>query len=541
MYGGIFHFRWVLWFLGFIAMSCLWLPSARTKKNRLKKYCESHFYFSLSILSGSYFILALAGKVSQYWSLSLHGQDFWLFVDLLEQMKQGGFFLTRFAPQSLGFVQHGSVHPMFSWVALLPMAIVFGSVTTALIFNPLVLAGAGWMVGLLARPRWGGNSALLLSAAFLASTHVGKILMYEVHPEAAYPLLMLVILWALGLDGTKKVRWVTLIVSTLLCAGLKEDSFLILLPWVGWGLWKFRRNRGQWPGFLLSGLIAVSVSILQALSVKLWLSGQWGPEFWGGHAVVRSAGVGAFQGVHWSGVSSIFEICEQLLASKGGIIGAVGSLFTFLFSRPWLSLVIFAPWLLLDGRYHLMMLPLLAAYSLLDSPRTLWNYYSAPFLGSFWFCLIDAKQNLDGWLTHPSFLRLRKVLVQSSQNSWVLWTLGVALFLGSNSIDIYWPSKEVQEMRSEVKSLLPCFSGQGLVASPYLSLVPLEKVFTDRLPRSQEQWQAIDFVVFAPARPSFELPLVDLEALKSRLAELSDVTRSECSHQFKWIRYQQIR
>ena len=289
-------------------------------ETRWSAYAEVHFYSLLVGLTLIYFGFALLAKYSQYRSLALHGQDFWLFVDLLEQLKKGGVFLTRFAPQSLGFVQHGSVHPMFSWAALLPLVWIFGSITTALIFNPLMLAAAAWMIGVLAYRRAGsrpdhhrsnhrfnprsnqrsnhhrgGATALLLAAAFLASTQVGKVLMYDVHPEAAYPFLTLLVLWALGLDGSKRVRWKTLVVSTLLCAGIKEDSFLILLPWVAWALWTFRaptrhRQSTQFYAALVCGILVVGVALLQMFAVNQWSNGAWGPKIWEGQSVIRAAG-----------------------------------------------------------------------------------------------------------------------------------------------------------------------------------------------------------------------------------------------------------
>ncbi|MEO5971093.1 MAG: hypothetical protein ABIQ95_14285 [Bdellovibrionia bacterium] len=469
-----------------------------------KAYLEqlaSKFYFKILIgLSGGYFLFGVLGKYSQFWTLNLNAQDFWLFTDILEQGKKGVFFLTRFAPQGLGYVQHGTVHPMLTWGLLTLPAWIFGSIWTALIFNPLVLAGAGWMVGILSRKRWGNFHSLFFAAAFLASTQVGKILNYDVHPEAAYPLLTLIWFWALGLDGAGQVRWIALLVSTLLCMGTKEDSFLVLGPWILWGLFELKAN--QRKAVLVSGLVALGVVVFQCIAVQNWLSGLWGPRDWSGDLVITNAAVNAFAGGHWTGLRDILQLGARLLAMQGGLGGGLASVGKFLISRPWLSLLVLLPWVVGSLRFWLVVLPLACVYALIEGPNHLWNYYSAPFLGSLWFCGIS---ELSTRFTVPVKLR-------------PLWVLGAALILGNSSIQFFIPSNKVLEIRTQTQKLLPCLGKNGLVASHLIGLVPLEKIWTDRIPITEADWAGIDYVLFSPQLDLFGMSSGEAKKLYDRLS-----------------------
>jgi hypothetical protein len=328
------------------------------------------------------------GKYSQLLTLQLNSQDFWLFVDILEQMQKGAFFLTRFAPQDLGYVQHGIVHPMLSWVFIYPVAAIFGSVFAALLFNPLLLGAAGWMLGLLSQKKWGSPAAILFTLSFFASTQVGKIWMYDTHPEAAYPFFVLLWLWSLGKDGSGQVRWVMLSLATVGCMGVKEDSFLVLLPWIFYQIFIIKlKNKKTLLALLWSLSLAMLVMFFQMKLVQSWVNGSLGPYQWGGRPVATFVGNGYFGGHHWSSLHECFHILQTVFSAHGGAAGVFKKIESFYLSRPWLSLVVLAPWVLFSIQFWITLLPMTLAYSLLDGARLLWNYYSAPLLGSFCFVL----------------------------------------------------------------------------------------------------------------------------------------------------------
>ncbi len=505
-----FHLRWVLWCVG-AGWVLLYLSGSFDRfKNQFNDFSEKYFLKLLFGVSAVFFVLALLGKFSQFWALSLNAQDFWLFVDILEQAKKGGFFLTRFAPQSLGFVQHGTVHPMFTWMVLSPLTWVLGTVNVALIFNPLVLTAAGIMVGVIAKKKWGAFYSLVFAMAFLASTQVGKILMYDVHPEAAYPFFVLLWFWSLGLEGSNQIRWVSLVLATFLCVGVKEDSVFVLGPWLLWGLVCLKGN--QRKAVISSAVVASFGVLFQVLLVKNWISGAWGPSIWEGHPVIVGAGVGAFRGLHWSGVSDIVSLSLQLIQDQGGVLGFVKGVGSFLLSRPWISLLVLAPWVGVSLRFWWVILPLVCAYSVLEGPRVLWNYYSAPFLASFWICAItaDQDQNHSGW-DNPG-PKIKKAA----------WALGAALLLGSGSVQIFWPSQQVSEVKLEVQKLLPCIRKRALVPSHLLGLVPLNQVWTDRVPHTKEQWDQLNSILFSPGIGRYELPLDQASKLYTDLLQNPD-------------------
>ncbi len=486
------HLRWLLWLLGSLVCLLFFFRKTDWNYNLLNAWTEKRYSQLLLRLSGIFLILSLFEKYSQFYCFQLNANDFWLFVDILEQAKKGGFFLTRFAPQNLGFVQHGSVHPMLTWGLLTFPTWIFGAVHTALWFNPVFLSGAGFLLGLLTRKNWGTFGSLLWVFSFYASTQVGKVLFYEVHPEAAYPFFVFLWLWSVGLDGSQQVRWKTLIISVLLGMGIKEDSFLVFGPWLIWYLVHFQGKQRR--AVALSSILATGVFILQLVAVNAWITKAWGPTVWQNSLVTVNAGVGAFQGGHWNNFSSILEIFQNLVQKTGGIEKAGSQWFKFWISRPWLSLLIFAPWVLLRLQFGWVIIPLTIIYSLLDGPNHLWNYYFAPFLASFWFC--------------ASLIQKKKM---------ILWVLASTCLLGSSSIQIQIPDHSIRQFHQEIETFASCLGDRGLVAPQFLGWIPQDKVWTERQPTSTQQWDQIDFVLISPKTNRFELSLKDLDEILAYL------------------------
>jgi hypothetical protein len=390
---------------------------------------------------------------------------------------------------------------MLSWVFIYPVAAIFGSVFAALLFNPLLLGAAGWMLGLLSQKKWGSPAAILFTLSFFASTQVGKIWMYDTHPEAAYPFFVLLWLWSLGKDGSGQVRWVMLSLATVGCMGVKEDSFLVLLPWIFYQIFIIKlKNKKTLLALLWSLSLAMLVMFFQMKLVQSWVNGSLGPYQWGGRPVATFVGNGYFGGHHWSSLHECFHILQTVFSAHGGAAGVFKKIESFYLSRPWLSLVVLAPWVLFSIQFWITLLPMTLAYSLLDGARLLWNYYSAPLLGSFWFCALDGR---------------KRRFVPA-------WTFCVACLLGSSSIQIYYPSLEMRKLQNEIAAFRQCLGKQGLVQSHFLPFVLLDKVWIDRIPRSAADWDAIDFAFFSPGVDRFELKAKETEQLFSILAHHKD-------------------
>jgi hypothetical protein len=385
----------------------------------------------------------------------------------------------------------------------------------------------------LTRKRWGASGSLLWAAAFLASTQVGKILVYETHPEAAYPFFVLLWLWSLGLDGSGKIRTTSLILATVLCMGVKEDSFLVLGPWLLWGVVVLKGRQRLAVGG--ASILAGCVFFLQTWAVRNWSSGVWGPSQWMGETVRFQVSLGFFKGMHWSGIQDIFTIIHNLLDDRGGIWGCLKSVGKFLVSRPWLSLVILTPWVLVQKRFWATMGPMAFAYSLLEGPKLLWTYYSAPLLGSFWFCASAP----DGRSLNDSPVHGRWKL---KREYYPVWAFGAALLLGSGSVDFFFPAPEVKQIKEEVQALAPCLRGKGLVSSHLIGLVPLEKVWTERIPKTLDQWQKLDHLLFSPDWPGYEISQPAAQALEQELKKNPEWTQvgSDCRPRVNEVRNEKV-
>jgi hypothetical protein len=503
---------------------------------------DQHYGAALAVLIGGFALTASVAKLSQLQALALNAEDFWLFQDMLAQMARGGFFITRYAPQALGWVQHGAVHPMLSWAIALPLAWVAGPTAAALLFGPLVFAGAGWVLALIAKPRWGALGALMAAAAFLASSQLGKILMYDVHPEAAYPLFVFLWAWSAGW-GDGKLRPAPLLLSTALLMGIKEDSFVVLPPLIlatalfqreatalfqreatalfqreATALFQreatalFQREatallqsdatppleRGtaarKW--LALSAALAAVVCVAQLYTVHQLAGGAWGPQQWQGAPVGLPRGAELMRNRHWDSLSSAFGIVGQIASEKGGVPGVIWSFARFLFSRPWLSLLLVAPWVLLQRAFWISVLPLMGVYSLLEDPGKFINYYSAPVLGSFWLAAVCTRSRAPArWL----------------------WLLSVSLVLGGGGIDFYLPAEPIRQASQQASDLVSCLPAhaQGVVSGRFVGLVPPDRIFSDRVP--PEPLERADFYLFSEPFPSFEIPPPAAQTLEHRL------------------------
>jgi hypothetical protein len=503
----------------------------------LHETAETQYRSCLALVVGSFLLIATVAKHSQLHALALNAEDFWLFEDMLAQMMRGGFFITRYAPQALGWVQHGAVHPMLSWVFALPLAYVVGPTLAAVAFGPLVFSGAGLALAAIARPRWGTAGALAIAAAFLASSQLGKVLMYDVHPEAAYPLGVLLWAWAAGW-GDGKLRVPALLFATIFTAGIKEDSFAVLLPliaataWVRcrpelkklWPLKKPARPANvialrpkksedqaeihppsspallQWLG--ACAILAIGVTAFQFAAVHQWSSGAWGPSQWQGQPVAIPRGAELMRNRHWDTPASALAILGDLIAQRGGIVGAVGSFFKFLISRPWISLLALAPWVVTRSGFWISVLPLAAIYSVLDDPGKFINYYSAPVLGTFWLAAICYP---------PRKARKRSVL---------LWLLSLSLVLGGGGIVFYQSTQLTRQTRDEIQALAACLPAQshGMVTGPFIGLVPAEKIATDRV-APDRPLESVDFYLFSTSLPSYEVGPAASQVLLTRLSK----------------------
>ncbi len=256
--------RWLLWTLGAALLAHIVITYARKRRPPSLPSPNANARRASAAI---FFILAALAKWTQLKAGGMNAQDFWLFEDMLRHMAQGGFFLTRFAPQSVQVIQHGIVHPMLSFALLAPFAKILGATATAILFEPAVFALAALSLGRLAAKRWGEGPALWLALSFLLSTQVGRIMMYDVHPEAAYPLA--VFLWAEAITSKKPHAWLVAAASCFL-AGIKEDAVLVLPPLVAAMAVRPPGSRPPLKLLFLSLFVAVFTAAAQMGLVHHW-------------------------------------------------------------------------------------------------------------------------------------------------------------------------------------------------------------------------------------------------------------------------------
>jgi hypothetical protein len=517
----VFKFRWLYWGVAALLLVNFFHPGLARVRSRLARSLENHFLLWLGSLCALFFTIGLAAKVSQLWTLQLHGMDFWLFEDMTAQLLKGGAMLTRFAPQSAGFVQHGAVHGMLSWFLTAPLAVLLewvgGSLASSLVYGPLVLAGAAFFLGLFLREQLKGSTvetsgavaAFGIAAAFLVSTQVGHILMYDVHPESAYPLAVFLWAWALQRDRP----WL-LFVATAFGMGIKEDSFLVFFPLTLW-MTVIRSGRARMMA-LGSFLLALVLFVLQMKSIGAWAAGKWGPVVWEGQKVFIPQGPDLLKGVRWSSLKDIWQVLQLLVGQDGGWQGALTRAGRFLVSRPWLSLLVFCPGLLLQLRFWLLLGPLALAYSQLGRASLLNIYYSAPFLGTFWLLASDqtgmfGASRMISWFKSVMNRKFRAWNWAWSRSwngagNWsFLWLCLSPLVLGSGSPELHFPSSQVFALKNAVHSKWECLEARlsvlgatGVVGGNILAWVPRDRVFSQRLPQADSSgWEAVSFVLLS--------------------------------------------
>ncbi len=461
----------------------------------------------LSGLAGlGFFLLATLAKYSQVQSGRVSGQDFWLFSDLLEQTWLGAPFLTRFAPQSLGWVQHGAVHPFLPILAYAPIAGLFGGMTAATLLNSSALALGGIFLYRGAAPKWGARTAVFFQIAFYLSSEVGRLHTYEAHPETLYPAL--VFLWVLSAQNPNP--WLKHLGGAAALAAamsLKADAILIFLPLIFW-----LRAWTSLPALFLSlGITWSAVSGFQ--------SGALGPTAtWQGLPIAIPLGPELAGGHPFSGPFSAWEAVRAFFSRYPDPIGFLSASLQLFMRGVFWNLVLHVPILLLEMRAWVTLLPLVVFLGLAGAqPAHLMNHYGAPLAALYWALVATYSM---GWTTR------RTIGIG-------FWSLLWALFFGSGGLEFYHPSPEFKARRASAKSLATCLdtlniAGLGVVQSKYLAWWPSERIFSDRRPRSKRDWDQTAYIVASRTEGSYEFGATEVAATEVELK--ADWTRygSDC-------------
>jgi len=426
----------------------------------------NYWSYALGLL---FFIIAFLAKWSQLRTGKLHNMDFWLFVDLLEQASNGGFWLTRFAPQEIGWVQHGAVHTFAVLFTLLPAVKLLGAKWVALAMNPFAISLAGVALASLAKPYWGGRIALLFQFSFYALGANGKTLMYETHPEAFYPLLVFCSALAVRINQT----WL-IFLAVFLLYSLKMDILGFGAPLAVW-LASTGRSKKTIIFAATAGLT------LQIVSLRNFSLGSMGPSLWDGATIFLPQTSGG-------GLSNSLSL-DTLRGLYFRMSTALGGSVEILTGFPFLEIIAPVFWLVFSVPALLSFLGLSIIYGMVPGAIPLWNYYSAPWVGVSWAIAIHG---------------LPKKL-EPYRRRIVIWTLLVSGLIHSGSPKIYleglFESDSKTSRRLALKRAVQCIpsSHKSGMISPGLT-EPLwetlkERLITDRWSGTTPLPKGMDFII----------------------------------------------
>jgi len=451
-----------------------------------------------------FFFLAFGSKISQASVMALNGADFWLFEDMLYWFTKGEPYITRFAPQGSGPVQHGGVHAYLSFLLTAPLAMIFGPLPVALAFNAAMIAGAGYV---LARISYGYTRsvkvALALAFAFWISEWTSRILMFDMHPEAAYPLCGF-LLFAASEKFAKfeSIKLVVLFVlAWMVMAAWKQDTAMVC--GVIW-LWYSIRRAWTIRSAVVAALAAGLPIVLMTMMVQMFKTGTLGAQTIAiGEILAVPVALPAFGshvvgGHQLAGVGSVFAIADFLIQKNGGLLGMLKSIASYFVTDPFLFFALTAPWLWRRLEFWILVMPMALVFAVVGGNMgVLSNYHTAPLLVGLWVAIL---------------LDLRKPVSVGDRSLYykVAWIVVISLVHGGSSLAYYQPSAAAKESLQEANQMTVGLPGLGIVSSRLLLSVPHEQIWTDQMPMRegliQEPPKFVRWVLFPKGLPSYDMP-----------------------------------
>ena len=438
--------------------------------NRISDRALTSWKMSLTLLTGVYLSIGLIAKFSALYSDVYAAQDYWIFDDMLYWMVKGSPFVTRFAQQAVGPLQHGAVHPFLTWYLLTPIAALFGATIVATSFNAIVLAGAGYCLGILSYRRTGKRElALILPLAFWFSEWTSRILNYETHPESIYPLLVFLIVSPSLLKPKRNTLLFLSIASWAALAFFKQDTIVIGgLIWC-WILITRQANRN----LILASITMVICGFVTMTLVAKGFSINLGPStvMINGSAIsvaIPHSGSAVLGGHTITGFSSIISIFSYFISSAGGIEGFALRTFKYFVTAPFVPLILIAPWILIGRSFWILVAPLAFLFSLVGGQAGgLEIYYSVSLICLLWVAIVYSFED------RPKF----KWLTSKRKMTWVFC---YAALYGGTGPKFYHPSGSTSRLLAETPKTLANLPGIGIVSSALLLTAPRDRIWSDR-------------------------------------------------------------
>lgn len=486
----VLNFRFV-----FIALGVFFLAGSFSKRTRgVQDAFLRNWRKWLTILSLGYTLIALAAKFSQLATLSYSAQDFWLFDDMLKFMIEGQPYVTRFTGHGAGPVQHGTIHAFLTYWLNLPFAFIFGSTITNAAFNAIVLGLAGWVLGHLTFARLNSpGTALVVAAVFFMSEWTSRVLMYESHPEALYPLLIFIVALPTMTRLHSMKRAVIILSTWVLLLGVKQDA--IFIGGVIW-LWLVLTKQLSWRAATLIAIVSAVPFLAQAWLIHGFKTG-WGPlEILIGEfrvpVVVPQGGTGLLGGHVLAGLSDVPIIVNYLAESNGGAFEYAKRILLYQVRSPFIGIWLAAPWVLLRRYYWILVMPLAILFAVFGGQLMgLQIYYSGPVWATFLIAVIATF----GVQRDARFARAK-----------VIWLFCFAAFYGANGPKYFHPSDHVADLKRDALAAVATVKGLGTTPSPLLGVLPRDQVWSERLLK-EEMPDFINWVIVPKGLASYELSL----------------------------------
>ncbi len=217
---------------------------------------------AFSVIAGVSLGAFLLAVVAQHLSLQTSSHDFGLMDEALAGESGGRFMHT----EVLGYSLLGE-HFYLLMGALIPLRRMIGSPWVTVVAHGLVLWAALFPLRALVRHErvapWIANFVCLMYACHPVAA---RTLTYVFHPEAAYPVCVLTLLWSL-----RSRRWTIYIPALLATLAIKEDAAVYLLGFAAWMALAERRPKvALWT--------AVASLVWLGLVLKVWMPVFGAPE-----------------------------------------------------------------------------------------------------------------------------------------------------------------------------------------------------------------------------------------------------------------------
>jgi len=332
--------------------------------------------------------------------------------------------------------------------------------------------------------------------------------MHDMHPEAAYPALVVLTFYC-SYENPRLTRTSSIFIFMLVWAllgGMKQDAILI-----GGTLWLWLTVNRKWSlrRMATAGTILLATFLIMTFAIGSMKSGQIGATtvtigtYTSLPVALAPRGSHIVGGLQISDLESLLKFGQFLFGKQGSPLNFLIELIKYVFSDPVLYLWLTTPWLLLRREMWILVLPIVFADFVIGSDlKTLTAYHSAPLLGGYWIAVILS-------LSGRSEALLPNLLQQKAFKCG--WVLTLSALIGGASLIYYSPSEETKHTLQEAQEVTNDLPAFGIVSSRLLSQVPHEKIWMSYIPTNGkhepvEPSPYVKWVLLTKNHPSYEIP-----------------------------------